>query len=273
MYQVGKKYDLEMTQKVTMDMGAVSRALGQEGVGGKTEVNMKMRMAITCKSHSIEDQRTVTTKYARVAMSVAMGQMNMNYDSSDPTTADSPVAKQMQPLLGLEIVAIIDEKGKTVEIKGLEQMEAMQQFSPEQLKQMFNPAQQLGFPEGGVAPGDTWGHLTDLPMGKQIGKVKMNMRMKYEKDQIIEGVDCAVISYSGALDTSGKAEPAAAKMNVKDFEIVGTMIFDRANQVIKEGSSNGKMNLSMPNPTDPQQKLNLPSEYEQKLKMISVTDL
>ncbi len=72
-----------------MDMTAVSVAMGTPEAGGKTKVNMTMTMIITCAKHKTPGHQIITTTYSKIKMDMNMGAMKINFDSSDPGTADS----------------------------------------------------------------------------------------------------------------------------------------------------------------------------------------
>ena len=267
-FQPGKKYQYSMHQKVAMDMTAVGKAVGQEGFGGKTEINISMDLESVCKKHSTPGQIVVTTKYTRVAMDMNMGPMAMKYDSADPATAESPISKQLKPLLDLAIEVIYNDKNEIVEVKGFEKMQGMQQFSKEQILQMFDPARVLGIPAEGVAIGETWGSTTDMAMGQKIGSLEMETDSTYEKDETVDGKKLAILSYTsrakGDLEKTGVA-------GAVDVEFNGTIKFDKANRVAKESKATGTLRMKMKNPADPEKTLEIPAEITQSFVTKSIT--
>ena len=83
-FQVGKTYELEMENEVTMDMIAVNRAMGLDGAGQKTKVKTEMTTLSVGKKYTVPNQQTVTTTYPRLALDMKMGEIAINYDSNDP---------------------------------------------------------------------------------------------------------------------------------------------------------------------------------------------
>ncbi len=152
-------------------------------------------------------------------------------------------------------------------------MAGMQQFDEDQLKQMIDPAKQLGIKAEGVTAGDTWENVAEMPMGKQVGNVKVKMKMKYEKDETIDGVNCAVVSYIGTMDMKIGDATKPAIMEIDSSEMKGTMIFDKSGTMLKKGTSTAIMKMTMPNPTNAEEKLTLPMELEQIYLMKSIADL
>lgn len=265
-YQAGKSYQMEMEQTIEMDMSAMGQAGGQEI--GKMTTSMIMGMSIACEKHDVADQRALTTSFDKIIMDMDMGPMKMSIDSTDPESMSSPMAMGVKPLLEMEIVTILDENDEIVDVQGIDGIAGVQGMDLDQIKQMSDPAAQLGIPDSGVSVGEKWEHEMEVPMGQQMGKAAIKMNLEYIEDEEVDGKTLAVIEFTGSLNTEMQEE-GAGPMEMDKADMKGQMRFDKANRVLKDGNTTGEFELSMPNPAGGEG-ITVPMELEQKFQMDEV---
>lgn len=261
-YQIGKSYQMVTTQNMEMDMAAIGAALGGGQAGGKMVTEMKIVVDIECAKHTTPGHKKVTSKVSSIKMNMDSMGMKLEYDSTQPGSENSPLGAQMGALVGSETVMIFDENEKVIDVKGLENLGAQGGIGAEQLKQMSNPAAQLGIPEAGVSVGEKWDNSFEMNLGNNMGEMKTDLKMDYAKD---EGSN-AVVNFKGGvkMDIQGAAEGQAPAPEMKnDSTMAGWMKIDKTNRFVTSGETQMKMKISMPNPVNPQQKLDIPATIKQ----------
>lgn len=274
-YQVGKQYNFVMDQDMVMDMTAMGAAVGQEM--GKMVVKMKMEMTATCTAGEEAGQKKVTSKTGRIQMEMNGGGIEMAYDSAEPGAENTMLGQQLGSLQDMDFVMILDKDDNVVEIQGLDELQGagQQMFSAEQFKDMINPAMRLGIPPGGVAKGEEWDNKFDMDLGAQVGKMAMDFKVKYVRDEEVGGVNCAVLEFTADMEMDIKAGAQGVQMQMKleDSEVKGDMKLDKNLRFFRGGLIDMSMTMNMTNPVDPNQSLKLPMTMKQNFTLTEVKDL
>lgn len=273
-YQVGKAYVFEVSQDMELDMAEVGAALGNPGLG-KTDVNMNVEITASCAAGEGR-QKEVTSETSRVMLDINTGGIEMKYDSDEPGSEETMLGPEMSKLMGQKITMAIDHNGEVVNIEGLEGVAAAgpagQMLGPDQLKQMINPAMQLGIPVEGVSLGDTWKNKVDMNLGGQVGSMEINFDLKYVRDEDVDGVSCAVVEYQAEVNLDAKADAGQANpidVKVEDSEMSGEMKLDKQLRFFRLGVTKMDIVTSMGNPLNPEQTFKIPVKLTQTYKLKS----
>jgi len=269
-YLPGKEYVLETKQQTEMDMSAVSG-----GGGGKTTIDVTIEMTITCEPHTESGQKKVTTRFSRMIMDMNSMGMKMSYDSAKEGSERTMLGQQgMGDLVDSEIVMILDEDDEVVELEGEEALADAQMLDKKQFEQLANPSVQLGIPAAGVAVGDAWENDLTMSLGGQVGDMTSELDLVYASDEQVGGADCAVIEYEGTakIDLSALGQ-GAGNVKMENSNLEGVMKMDKELRFIREGSADMDFEMTMPNPTNPQQTLQVPATISQTFSLKSVNDI
>ncbi|MEM7013264.1 MAG: DUF6263 family protein, partial [Verrucomicrobiota bacterium] len=276
-YQVGKTYVFDVSQDMEMDMAEVGTALGQPGLE-KTVVKMNIEMTAGCAAGEGK-QKLVTSEPSRVFLDINTGGIQMAYDSEEPGSENSMLGPELSKLKGRKMTMTLDENGEVVEVEGLEDVAAAgpagQMLGPDQLKQMINPAMQLGIPMEGVEIGDTWKNRVKMSLGGQVGTMEINFDLKYVRDEDVDGVSCAVVEYQANVDLEAEADGGAAnpiEVKVENSEMSGEMKLDKDLRFFRIGVTKMDMVTSMGNPLNPEQTFEIPVKLTQTYKLKSAEE-
>ena len=282
-YMVGKEYSILIDQDMEMDMSAMAKAVGQPEGAGQMKTKMTMEMVASCQSHSVAGQKIVKTRFANIKMDMNSMGMNMSYDSTKEGSANSPLGQAMAPMIGKEFSIIFDANDEVVAVEGFDEIAgagnpgAPKLFDADQLKQMMNPALQLGIPDGGVSVGEKWKNEMDLNFGSQMGKMNTNFDLEYVSDETVDGANCAVVNYDAVmsmeLNPEGGSAASPVKMKMDSSKMKGTMKMDKALRYARLGTAEMDMTMIMTNPADPTQNIQIPAKIKQNFKLTSVKDI
>lgn len=272
-YLTGKEYQLEVQQRMQMDMSGMPG-----GAGAKTSMDMTMEVSATCETHDEPGQKKVTTRIDRFVMDMDSMGMKMSYDSAKEGSEETLLGQQgMGQLVDTEIVMIFDENDEVIAVEGMEALQGAQMLDQEQFQQLVNPSMQLGIAPEGVAVGDTWENDMTVSLGAQVGEMTTRMQLEYTGDETIADAPCAVIDYTGASEFdfagAGPGGGPAGNFEMKQSNLQGVMKMDKKLRFIREGSADMTLEMQMPNPANPQQALEIPAEIEQTFSLKSVRDL
>ncbi|MFT5469188.1 MAG: hypothetical protein ACI8UO_004303 [Verrucomicrobiales bacterium] len=276
-YEIGKEYIFVMDQDMVMDMTTLGAAVGQPM--GKMVVKMKMEMSATCVAGAEAGQKKVTSKATHVQMDMNGGGIEMSFDSDEEGSENTMLGQQLGPIMQMDFAMILDKDDKVVEVEGLEDLQGAaggQLFTPEQFKDMVNPAMRLGIPPAGVAIGEEWESNFDMDLGAQVGKMKMEFDVKYVRDEEVDGKQCAVLEFTADMEMDIKAGAAGApqvQMKLGESETKGDMKIDKNLRFFRNGAIDMNMNMQMTNPLNPEQSLKLPMEMKQTFTLKEVKDL
>ena len=216
-WEEGKRYSFveETSMSMTMAMGGAEMAM-------QSEISQKMHYDVAAH----ESGKEVAMAFDAMKMTMKMnGQEMMAMDSEEG--GGGPMAETLKPLLNLKASIIYDAKGQVLEVKGLEDLEGMDQLGmgKEELDQMARQASML-LPGKDVAPGDTWSAELSMPLG-ELSKTPATMVFEAKFDGMTEkeGRKLAKISLSGSIKAPAAGEEAPPVV-MKSKKIEGTMLFD-----------------------------------------------
>ena len=287
-WQTGKKYSqsMKMLQNSTTQMGPQKM---------EQKMTMGMDMSTTVKKHEDGKQKRLMVKYDRMSMEMDMNGQKMAFDSAKPEADSIGMGKQLGALVGKEIKMLANEKD---EITGIENFEEFmgavgggmagspigEMFTKESLTDMVKQGALRTTPGKPVKVGESWAWDYQMKM-PQIGNVGIKGTYTYKGTSNHAGVPCAEIAMEGLMNFDVAAAPAGASdanpaaammkamgMKVTNGKMSGTIWFDNALGMARETQMKQEMEMSMNNPTAPDQKLIIPMKQDVTMTLTKVED-
>lgn len=188
---------------------------------------------------------TVRVANERVQMNLQSPMGSMQADSADEAPPGDPMARTLTGMAGTSYTLVFDADGKIQEVRGLEEMRdqlleatggaanpmAGQIFdqiaSEEGIKNMMQQGF-AAFPDGPVAPGDSWDMSFDMPM-PMIGTMTTTSTLTLNRVEQRDASRVAVIDMSSTMVVTPPEDPdspAAGMMELGDVSANGTMEWD-----------------------------------------------
>ncbi len=256
-WKVGTTYvqSMDMAQEMTMP--------GGQG-GMQTQMTMKVR-AVPQKG-SKEGTTEVTMTYDAADMTLKMG------GNEVPGGGEA-----LKALVGKHVTSVFNADGTIVEIKDMEELLGddpmlARMMNEDSMKQMVSQASLMGKPDRPVSPGDSWTFSVEYPM--PMMKLAMKGKYTYEKDELVEGVECARLVLDGQLtmetdagdDKKESDDPQAAQQlemlksmgfKVSESAITGVMHYDFALANVIKTEMDMSLTMTMKDPST-QQAMTLP---------------
>ncbi len=285
----GKKYVQSMTMEQTS-----TTAIGPQKMEQK--MNMVMEMSTTVRKHEDGKQKRLTMKYDRMTMKMDMNGQEMAFDSAKPDGDQLGMGKQFAAMVGKDLKMIANDKDEVTSIENFEEfvgalgggaagMPITQMFTRESLTDMVKQSALRGLPAGPVKPGDSWPWSYSMNM-PQIGSVGITGTYTYKGMADRGGAKCAEIAVQGTMNfdlgggaaPSGEASGPAAMMKAMGMKMTGgkmsgTIWFDNALGMARETQMNQEMEMTMNNPTAPDQKLTIPMQQTVTVTLTKVEDV
>lgn len=172
--------------------------------------------------------KNLTVSYDRIAMKMETMGQQLAYDSSDPSTASSPLAT-MGKLVGKSFEVALTDEGKVTSIKGVDALlnsmvdptnpnaTAMRaQLSKSMNDSTLRSATEQSFniyPGHAVKPGDTWSKTIKLAMGP----LSIQSASVYKLNSVSDGV--AHIGVTSKLAGQGAMDMDGTQTGTMDVEI------------------------------------------------------
>jgi Family of unknown function (DUF6263) len=229
----GNAIDIKMTQ--TMDMTWTVDSVAADGVATMSQTIDRMRMEMASQGPAA---------------------MTMKLDSEDkkkPEGLAAILAPVFDGMVGKPVAMKVTPRGEISDMKipkemldafkkvpGAEQMGGA--FSEDGFKQMTTQGM-LSLPEKAVADGATWTSASESK-NPILGKQKMTTDYTYQGTETRDGQELEKI----ATKLTMKFEPPAdapAKVEVKDQDTKGMILFDGVKGRISESSSKSKMKMEI----------------------------
>ncbi len=287
-WQVGKKY----VQSMNMDQTSTT-TIGTQKMEQK--MNMTMDMSTAVRKHEDGKQKRLTLKYDRMAMKMNMNGQEMAFDSAKPEADALGMGKQFSAMVGKDLKMIANEKDEVTTIENFEEFVGAlgggagnpvgQMFTKDSLTDMVKQGSLRSLPSGPVKAGDSWpwSYTMNMP---QIGTVGIKGTYSYKGTAARGGAPCAEIAVDGVLNfdmtggapASGDANGPAAMMKAMGMKMTGgkmtgTIWFDNALGTARETAMVQEMEMTMNNPTAPDQKLTIPMKQSVTVKLTKVEDV
>lgn len=248
----------EMTTR--MEMANTSAYDGQEMPGQK--MTIEMVMVTTVGQPDAKGSRPVTIKYSSFKQKIETPAATVSYDSSKPAEEQSKeLAAVLSPLLKATITATLDEQGRFVNVKGLDEMwDSMAATSPQMkltaqemkksvgddaMAAMMNKQSEL-LPDTPVGVGDTFKKSAAMPL-PMLGKMDVAFSGKVAQIDKTAAGNLVTIDFVGKGSLPKKTTTQMGSTNVDMDEITfsqqGPVVFDATQGIVT--SANFKQNLVM----------------------------
>jgi|688.fasta_scaffold128756_3 hypothetical protein len=202
-WKVGTTYvqSMKMAQEMTLPMGQ-----------GGMQMEMNMKILAVPQKGSEEGTTEVTMTYDAADMTLKMGGNDV------PGSGEA-----LKALVGKHVTSVFDADGTVIDIKDMEELLGddpmlARIMNKDSMKQMVSQASLMAKPDRPVSPGDSWTFSVEYPM--PMMKLAMKGKYTYEKDESIDGVECARLVLDGQLTM--EADAAAEKKESDDPQAVQT---------------------------------------------------
>lgn len=287
-WQVGKKY----VQSMNMDQTSTT-TIGTQKMEQK--MNMVMDMSTAVRKHEDGKQKRLTLKYDRMAMKMNMNGQEMGFDSAKPDADQLGMGKQFAAMVGKDLKMIANDKDEITAIENFDEfvsalggaasgVPVAQMFTKDSLTDMVKQSALRSLPAGPVKAGDSWPWSYNMNM-PQVGTVGIKGTYTYKGQATRGGAPCAEIAVDGTLnfdmtgapaggDASGPAAMMKAMgMKMNGGKMSGTIYFDNVLGMARETAMVQEMEMTMNNPTAPDQKLTIPMKQTVTVTLTKVEDI
>lgn len=283
-WQVGKRY------LQTMKMDQTSK-IAMAGMQMDQKVKMNSEISLTVTKHEDGKRKRITVKYERMAMDTEMGPQKMSIDSANPSSASGPMGNPFAGIAGKEIRILVDENDQVTEFENLDELMkgaggpnpfSAGFLSKDSLGQMIRQGALQALPGKPVKPGDSWPFSVDMPL-PQLGKVAVNGTYTFVRMSERGGAQCAEITTEGKLtmDLSGLGASASGGnnplsqlgMKIEGGTMSGTIWFDNTLGMAREMTMTQQMTMSMKNPANPSESMQIPMTQTITTTLTKVEDL
>ena len=249
--------------------------------------NMVMAQEMTLPGGQGEMQTEMTMEVSAVprkGTQEGTTEVTMTYDAADMTMKmggnDVPGGGEaLKALVGKSITSVFNADGTVIDIKDMEKLIGddpmlARMINKDSMKQMMSQASLMAKPDRPVSPGDSWTFNIEYPM--PMMKMAMKGKYTYEKDEKIDGAECARLVLDGQLtmeaDTGDEKpegeDPQAAQQRemlksmgfkVSESSIKGVMHYDFALANVTKTEMDSSLTLTMKDPST-QQLMTMPSK-------------
>lgn len=191
-------------------------------------------------------------------------------------------------MIGKEFRVLLNEKDEFVDVENWDEILAAMKlppamaksFSKETIAQTIRQGMLQSLPDHPVKPGDRWPMETSFSFSG-IGKAVVKGDHLLKSVGLHDGVRCAEIAIeakmsfdSSSRDQAGAQSPEARmNMKIEDTVISGTMWFDLALGMMREGEYPQNFAMTMNDPSDPKKTARIPVKQLIHFKLNKVEDL
>jgi hypothetical protein len=268
---------MDLEQRVRMEMPQMPRPMEQN-------VTMAQTYSLSVVNEQPSGGRELEMTFLAQELEVSMaGQIMMSFDSkADPSEdKDNPFAAPYRSMIGSSLRLVLDASNRVTDVPNLKQwMDKLTAKAPPMaqasLQQMYNPEyfKQLvefsrSFPPNPVRTGESWSHeqeITAGPMGKFALQTQNTLKGSAQREQR----ECAVISFTGTMKSSGAAQPGPmGKVSIDKGQMTGTNWFDASLGAVIESNSEQDMELKieMPAQAGPMAGKSIPGKIRQTVAL------
>ncbi len=251
-FTAGEKTPYALKMDMTQAMGLA---------GNNIEIKTTQLIDMTWKVESVttDGAAMMTQTIDRIRMEMTTqgpGAMSMKFDSAEkkkPEGLAAMLAPLFEGLVGKPVSMKMTPRGEVSDIKipkemldafkklpGAEQMGGM--FTEDGFKQMTSQAM-LSLPEEAVKDGTTWTSASETK-NPLLGTQKLSTTYTYQGTEKRDGQELAKIGTQVQMKFDAPAN-AAIKVDVKEQNNKGAILFDNAKGRISESSSTAKMKMEI----------------------------
>jgi len=228
------KYNLKVGDQFTT-VSEIEQTIQFEANGQKITLDQDMAFYITSDMDSVKDGLiTQRSTFTRIVMNQQIFGMEINYDSDDSSTFNSPMgpefANQMNKLINASVISVMDERGQVKEMD----MSALGTES-EMPSTVTTGNNYAVYPDHKVSVGESWeSQLETQENTKMAVKMVYTLKKATRKE--------AFLDLKGDLSANMDNPDASGNL---DGTIAGTMTVDRKTGMVKESSIQMDMTMDV----------------------------
>ncbi|MEQ1843695.1 MAG: hypothetical protein ABL994_25105, partial [Verrucomicrobiales bacterium] len=274
-YQAGREYVIRSTQHAETVVGVSGESQAKQ----VADIELEVR-TVCQKGAGEKNLRDVLIELTALKMNVRLGGVEMQYDSREAGSGETLLGQSFRNLVGKSFTVTLDPADVIVGTRGLEEFGSAdsplgQQFGPEQLKQIAMPALRLGVPENGAQIGQGWKHEREIVLGPEQ-KLVASFDVRYTRDELLENRSHGVIEYGADIEadlqTGGTKDPKTT-IQIRKGRLNGAMSIDKELRFPRSGMAVTSMTMTLPNPVNPKEMLELPVEQNMSFDLLSTRRL
>jgi hypothetical protein len=276
-YQPGREYVIRSVQHAETVAGFSAKTQA------KQVADIELEVRSVCQTNKTSPAlRDVLIELTALKMVFRLGSVEMNYDSQDPKSGETLLGQTFRELVGKSFSVTLDDQGAIVESHGMEQFDTgnniiAQQLGPEQLKQIATPALRLGVPGKGAAIGETWKEQREVSLGTEQ-KLVADFDVRYARDELLENRPHGVLEYGADIDAdlqipAPDGKGASTVIQIRKGRLNGAMSIDKELRFPRSGMAMTSMTMTLPNPANPKENIELPVEQSMSFDLLSTRKL
>jgi hypothetical protein len=228
------KYHLESGDRFN-NVSNIEQTIQFEAMGQKATLDQEMTFYMASEIDSVVDGIiTQSTTFKRIVMDQKIFGMEINYDSDDSSTFNSPMgaefAAQMNKLINATVVARMNDRGQ------VQEMDLSELGDAGEMSGNLNTGNNYAvYPDYKVKVGESWEEeLKPLETSNMAVKVKYTLKKATRKE--------AVLDVDGILSANIDNPEAGGEL---DGTMVGEMTIDRKTGMVKVSSLQLDMEMEM----------------------------
>jgi len=236
------------------------------------KVTQELTSEVTVSKPDAKGIKKMVLAFSRVKMSAP----GLEMDSTDPASLEkTPMGEIFKPILKTKVVMLVDEKGRTLSIKGLDAMwdemgktsPRMSRFTQKMKKQMGDHMmrQMLGLgnemvPAKPVGVGAVW-HVKTAQEVPIIGKATVASECELATLERTAAGRVATIRFTADLKTTGGGDMGMGGVPLKisrmDLKQAGQIVMNADTGMVSEHTVNqkGKLGMAVGGPNGQQQEI------------------
>lgn len=229
--KTGQAIDVSFVQDMDMESNVMGKSI-------KSSADMEMLMNWQVQRVAQDGSAELKQSIRRLKMSMQTpGSKPVSYDSASPTPPEGlakSLAGSIQPLVGVEFVQKMTDRGEIVDVRLSQQSAERLQKSPESaqmqklfskdgLKSLLKQAATV-LPDGPLKPGDQWtgSSVAESPVGRLV----MNNTYTYRGVDNVKGRALDRIDVNVKVNFQDSQNKLGFKVAVKGQQNQGRMYFD-----------------------------------------------
>ena len=241
-FTAGAKLNYECTQSMNSSM-----VVEDNTMDSKVQSTMMLTQEIKSVDESGTADVAIEIDRVKMSMQMPMGQ-SIEYDSTEKKEQEGMgkmMADQFGKIVGQKIEMKVDSLGNISDVQLPESMKDKKglgaMFGGDNMKQMLGG---IALPKDAVSPGKTWTSSAAMPGMPGMGKGTIEQTFKYvgkekQGDENLEKIDVS------AKITMKSPEESPIKMDLKDQETKGDILFNNEAGRIQSSKTTSKMSFDM----------------------------
>jgi hypothetical protein len=228
----------------------------------KQEINFGQKFSLKVLREMADGGHELELEFLGMRLSVtAANQRQLEFDSSDKSSATNPAAAAFQTLVGAKLRLFMDASNEVWKVEGAEDLANRLSGGKDPLgvmRSLFNEdyfkqqvmSQNKALPGKPVQPGDTWPVQQEMTLG-ELGAMTMDFTYTFKSWERRNEHNCARLEYEGTM--SGKlglgTKGTGVKMSFENSKCSGESFFDLESGRFVDGTMNQDMTMLLTAPS------------------------